>query len=144
MLLRCCAVNKTVCLFFFFNLAHSQHPSSSDPSPQSSTRSHSFKVSTQALVCVQWKCVPPGHSAAAGGTEQFVNVTLSMAETPSNTPMLILARATLKGCVMRPSCTVACFHWGPWSNRVLQISVLFVIPLTRRYMSTPPTDMPVL
>lgn len=135
---KCSAVKKSV-----FS-AHSQHPSSSLPSPQSSTRSHSFRYPTQALVCVQWKCVPRGHSATAGGREQFLNVTSSMAEMPSNTPMLILARATLKGCVMRPSCTVASFHWVPWSNSVLQIRVPLVIPFTRRYMSTPPTDMPVL
>lgn len=129
---------------YFFNLTHSQHPSSSDPSSQSSTRSHSFTFSTQALVRVQWKCVPLGHSAIGGGMEQFLNVTSSMAEMPSNMPRLILARATLKGCAMRPSCTVACFHWVPWSNRVLQIRVVLASSFTRRYTSTPPTDMPTL
>lgn len=138
------AVQSTKIRIFFFNLPHSQHPSSSDPSPQSSTRSHSFTFSTQALVLVQWKCVPLGHSAIGGGMEQFLNVMSSMAEMPSNTPTLILARATLKGCVMRPSCTVACFHWVPCSNRALQIRVRLASPFTRRYMSMPPTDMPML
>lgn len=123
---------------------HSQHPASSDPSPQSSTRSQSCRCSTHALVCTQWKCVWGGHSSTAGGREQFLKAISSRAATPSNTPRLILAREIWKGWVMRPSCTVTWFQWGPWSYNVLHMTVWFSTPSIRSDMSAAPTEMPEL